>query len=103
MNIPKVRKGNWVKTDEGGYVNVDHIIEVELKYQGRETRQDDDYEVVIMLPVTDFWLPNSEDKEIAKKHDNFFNQMSDQQHRDIFRGKKVECEQVIEQILAPKV
>ena len=53
--------------------------------------------------MTDLWLPNSEDKEVAKQHHNFFNQMSDQQKRDIYIGPKEDCEQVIRIIMLPEV
>ena len=103
MSLPQVRVGNWIKTDEDSWCSLDHIIEVCIKYQGRETRQDDDYEVCIIVAITDFWLPNSEEKKQARDHQNFFNQMSDQQERDIFRGSRADCEQIVQQILTPKV
>ena len=105
IDLSEVRIGNWIRTDDFSYVHINAITEICLEYQGPETKQDqtDDYEVTVLTEMTDLWLPNKQDREIARKHNNFFNQMSEQQRRDIFRGTKADCEQVIRIIMMPEV
>ena len=102
-NLSEVRIKNWIRTNDWSYVHLSAITEICLKYQGSEVKEEDCFEVSVLTKMTDFWLPNSEDKEVAKKHHNFFNQMSDQQKRDIYIGTKEECEEVIRIIMLPEV
>ena len=98
-----IRRNNWIETDDSSWVHINAITEICIEYQGSEVRDEDYYEVSVLTKITEFWLPNSEDKEVAKKHHNFFNQMSDQQKRDIFRGPKEDCKRVAEIIMMPEV
>ena len=97
--VPTVRIGNFVKTTDSTWVAIDSIVEIELKYEGKDGADDDYYSVEIMLNVSDFWLPNTQERLTARKHGNFFNQMSDLHHRDVFVGTKADCEKVIDSIL----
>lgn len=97
--VPTVRFRDWIKTDEDSWVSLSAISEVCIEYQGSEVKDEDVYDVQLILKTADFWLPNSEDKEIARKHSNFYNQMSDPQRRDIYMGTKEECEQIVKQII----
>lgn len=97
--LPIVRVGDWVKTDEDSWVSLSAISEVCLEYQGSETKEEDYYNVQLILKTADLWLPNSDDREVAMKHGNFYNQMSDPQRRDIYLGTKEECEQIVKQII----
>ena len=98
-----IRKYNWIKTDDSSWVHLNAITEICLEYEGSETKEEDYYEVSVLTKMVEFWLPNSEDKEIAKKHHNFFNQMSDQQKRGVYLGSKENCKIVIEYIMMPEV
>ena len=98
-----IRENNWIKTDDSSWVHLNAITEICIEYEGKETRDEDYYGVSVLTKMIEFWLPNSEDKEVAKKHHNFFNQMSDQQKRDIFLGSKSDCELVRKIIMMPEV
>ena len=98
-----IRKGNWIVTDDSSWIHLNAITEICLEYEGSETRDEDYYQVSVLTKMTEFWLPNSEDREVAKKHHNFFNQMSDQQKRGIFLGGKNDCNRVVEIIMIPEV
>ena len=98
-----IRKYNWIVTDDSSYVHLNAITEICLEYEGSETKEEDYYEVSVLTKMVEFWLPNSEDREVAKKHRNFFNQMSDQQKRGVYTGSKENCKTVIEYIMLPEV
>lgn len=97
--MKQVKFGNWIRCMEDNWVAMDHIAEIEIKYQGSETREEDYYEVELTLKSFDLWLPNATDREVAKKHHNFYNQMSDPHLRTVFLGTKVECESIVNQII----
>ena len=101
--MEQVRDGDWVRCLEDNWVALDHIAEIEIKYQGSETVEEDDYEVELTLKAFDLWLPNKEDKEIARKNANFYNQMSDPHTREVFRGTKEECYEIVNQITQQRV
>ena len=98
-----IRKYNWIVTDDSSWVHLSAITEICLEYEGSETKEEDYYEVSVLTKMVEFWLPNSEDREVAKKHHNFFNQMSDQQKRGVYTGTKEQCKTVIEYIMLPEV
>ena len=96
--MERVRHGDWVQCLEDNWVAMDHIAEIEIKYQGSETKEEDYYEVELTLKSFDLWLPNATDREVAKKHRNFYNQMSDPHLRTVFLGTKSECYEIVRQI-----
>ena len=104
-DLSAVRIGNWIRTDDLSYVHLSAITEICLFYQGPEVAKEetDDYEVTILTKMTDWWMPSDKERKNALAHGNHYNQMSDQQRRDIFRGTKKECEQVIRIIMLPEV
>ena len=97
--MQRVRFGDWVRCLEDNWVAMDHIAEIEIKYQGSETIEEDYYEVELTLKAFDLWLPNKNDREIAMKHGNFYNQMSDPHLRTVFLGTKAQCESIVNHIL----
>ena len=97
--MQQVKFGNWVRCLEDNWVAMDHIAEVEIKYQGSETKEEDYYEVELTLKSFDLWLPNKSDRDIAMKHGNFYNQMSDPHLRTVFLGTKEECKMIVNQII----
>ena len=97
--MEQYRFGDWVKCEEDNWVSVDYIGEIDIRYQGSETRHEDYYEVELTLKTFDLWLPNVQDREIARKHNNFFNQMSEPHKRTVYLGPKEKCEKVAKQIM----
>ena len=93
---------DWVKCEEDNWVQMDQIAEIDIRYQGSETKQEDYYEVELTLKAFDLWLPNNRDMEIAKKHNNFYNQMSDPHKRTVYLGTKRKCEKIVNQIIGSR-
>ena len=96
------RIGNFVRTDEESFVNLDHIMEVRIEPLGDtndpRTWQKDEYEVQIVLANNDMWLPDKTTWTEGPKHSGHL-QMSEMQMRDVAKGTKAECESIVAQIL----
>lgn len=96
------RIGDFVRTDEESFVNINHIMEVRIEPRGDtnnpKTWQEDDYEVQIVIAINDMWLPDRDAWNEGAKHAKFL-QMTELQHRDVMHGTKVECEGVVAEIL----
>ena len=99
-DVPIVRYYDFIETMEDTWVSLNAISEVCIEYQGSDVKEEDDYDVQLILNSTDFWLPTSEERKIALEHKNFYNQMSDQRRRDVFRGTHKECELIVDQIIS---
>ena len=94
MNVPTVRFNEWIKTAESSYVNIAHIMEIDLEPIG----EGETYEVSITLALNDYWLFDKEIWERGPKMGHSL-QISDVLKREVFQGTKAECTAIIEQMV----
>ena len=103
MRYSNYRFGDFVRTDEESWVNINHIMEVRLEPRGDmnhpDTKHKDEYKVEIVLAMNDLWYPSGPKWSEDGKPDSIF-QMSDLQTRDVCKGTKAECQSVIWQIIS---
>ena len=99
MAVPKVRIGDFIKLREKDWVSLRSIVEISINYQGKEGMNKDDYEVQLLLNISDYWLPGPLPEENIRDIDKFYRQINDPCIREVFRGTMKECEAVVDQIL----
>ena len=98
----KVRYGNFIRTTDWSFVNLDHIIEINIETQGDsnhpDTKYQDAFYVEVILSQNEYWVPDKESWTKGALHGNSL-QFSSMQERVVFRGTLAECESVIAEIL----
>ena len=101
MGVPKVRYGDWVKTEEG-YSRLDKILNIDILPQGDsnhpDTKNQDAFYVELTLDWLDLWLPDKDAWTTGAKHANHM-QMSEYLKLEVFRGNRAECEEIVQQIV----
>ena len=99
--IPQVRFGDWIKTDEG-YIPICNVLCMDIEPQGDsnhpDTKNQDAFYVELTLAWQDIWMPDKKKWEKGPKHANYL-QMSDYLKVEVYRGRLAECEEVVKQII----